>query len=191
MKDWKITKGNLESGNVRFDVNINIPHHPIVEVKNLNSFQNIRDAIEYEIMYQSLSLKEMNHSSLNSSNLLQSQSPLSPSPSSKDCSINKGKETKRWDERTRRTISMRKKEKEYFWIREWDIPEQIITEERIQRIQKEMSLTRPPTDDELEELSLETSLDLKKIKELKNANLLSLFKELFKKINNPTLVYNW
>jgi aspartyl-tRNA(Asn)/glutamyl-tRNA(Gln) amidotransferase subunit B len=55
-----VTNGNLEEGNMRCDVNINLTvweggtayHTPISEIKNLNSFRSIRDACEYETARQ-------------------------------------------------------------------------------------------------------------------------------------------
>ena len=56
----KVTKGNLEEGNMRCDANINLNvwengtlyHTPISEIKNLNSFRAIRDACTYEAKRQ-------------------------------------------------------------------------------------------------------------------------------------------
>ena len=56
----KVTKGNLEEGNMRCDANINLNvwedgklyHTPISEIKNLNSFKAIREACAYEAQRQ-------------------------------------------------------------------------------------------------------------------------------------------
>jgi len=56
----KVTKGNLEEGNMRCDANINLNvwengklyHTPISEIKNLNSFRSIKDACTYEAARQ-------------------------------------------------------------------------------------------------------------------------------------------
>lgn len=56
----KVTKGNLEEGNMRCDANINLNvwkdgklwHTPISEIKNLNSFKAIKDACAYEAARQ-------------------------------------------------------------------------------------------------------------------------------------------
>ena len=56
----KVTKGNLEEGNMRCDANINLNvwengtlyHTPISEIKNLNSFRAIKDACTYEVKRQ-------------------------------------------------------------------------------------------------------------------------------------------
>lgn len=56
----KVTKGNLEEGNMRCDANVNLTvwengkkfHTPISEIKNLNSFRAIKDACSYEIKRQ-------------------------------------------------------------------------------------------------------------------------------------------
>ena len=56
----KVTNGNLEEGNMRCDANINLNvwedgklyHTPISEIKNLNSFQKIKDACAYEAQRQ-------------------------------------------------------------------------------------------------------------------------------------------
>lgn len=55
-----VTNGNLEEGNMRCDANINLNvwedgklyHTPISEIKNLNSFQKIKDACAYEAKRQ-------------------------------------------------------------------------------------------------------------------------------------------
>ncbi len=55
-----VTNGNLEEGNMRCDANINLNvwedgklyHTPISEIKNLNSFQKIKDACSYEAKRQ-------------------------------------------------------------------------------------------------------------------------------------------
>ena len=56
----KVTKGNLEEGNMRCDCNINLNvwengveyHTPISEIKNLNSFRSIKEACAYETKRQ-------------------------------------------------------------------------------------------------------------------------------------------
>ena len=56
----KVTKGNLEEGNMRCDANINLNvwedgklyHTPISEIKNLNSFRAIKEACAYEAQRQ-------------------------------------------------------------------------------------------------------------------------------------------
>ena len=56
----KVTRGNLEEGNMRCDANINLNvwengtlyHTPISEIKNLNSFRAIKDACTYEAKRQ-------------------------------------------------------------------------------------------------------------------------------------------
>ena len=56
----KVTRGNLEEGNMRCDANINLNvweegnlyHTPISEIKNLNSFKAIREACAYEARRQ-------------------------------------------------------------------------------------------------------------------------------------------
>ncbi|MBQ0003944.1 MAG: Asp-tRNA(Asn)/Glu-tRNA(Gln) amidotransferase subunit GatB [Treponema sp.] len=56
----KVTKGNLEEGNMRCDANINLNvwedgklyHTPISEIKNLNSFRSIKEACAYEAKRQ-------------------------------------------------------------------------------------------------------------------------------------------
>ncbi|MDE5899149.1 MAG: Asp-tRNA(Asn)/Glu-tRNA(Gln) amidotransferase subunit GatB [Treponemataceae bacterium] len=56
----KVTKGNLEEGNMRCDANINLTvwedgtewHTPISEIKNLNSFRAVKDACTYEAARQ-------------------------------------------------------------------------------------------------------------------------------------------
>jgi aspartyl-tRNA(Asn)/glutamyl-tRNA(Gln) amidotransferase subunit B len=84
-----INDGNLQEGSLRCDVNISI--RPLgtekfgtkIEIKNMNSFNAIQRAIEYEIERQTQALR-------NGEPLYQ--------------------ETRLWDEVNQRTISMRKKE---------------------------------------------------------------------------------
>ena len=53
----KACDGRMELGHLRVDVNVNIQREgrrtPRIEVKNLNSLQQVRDSIEYEIQRQS------------------------------------------------------------------------------------------------------------------------------------------
>jgi aspartyl-tRNA(Asn)/glutamyl-tRNA(Gln) amidotransferase subunit B len=49
----RVCDGNLEEGSLRCDANISIRGGERVELKNLNSFRNVRRALDYEIQRQS------------------------------------------------------------------------------------------------------------------------------------------
>ncbi len=84
-----VCNGNMQEGSMRFDLNISI--RPVgeqkfgtkVEIKNLNSFNSLQRAVEYELVRQTTALE-------NGERLAQ--------------------ETRLWDEASQRTISMRSKE---------------------------------------------------------------------------------
>ncbi len=112
-----VSKANMEKGHLRCDANISLAAKNSkelgqkVEIKNLNSFRSVQKALEYEEKRQA--------------NLL-----------------NKGnkiiQETRGWDEVKLFTISQRTKEEapDYRYFPEPDIPEIIISDERIKQIKK-------------------------------------------------------
>ncbi|MBR7064608.1 MAG: Asp-tRNA(Asn)/Glu-tRNA(Gln) amidotransferase subunit GatB [Treponema sp.] len=116
----KVTKGNLEEGNMRCDANINLNiwengtlyHTPISEIKNLNSFRAVRDACAYEVTRQ---LKEF-------------ETDRKP--------FNAGfKVTMGWDEAKGETVVQRTKNSfvDYRFVVEPDIKPFAVSEELIER----------------------------------------------------------
>lgn len=84
-----VSDARMEEGSMRCDINISLKEKGSdvfgtkVEIKNLNSIANIKEAIEYEIERQTKAL---------------------------DCGEMIAQETRRFDEKTMTTVSMRKKE---------------------------------------------------------------------------------
>lgn len=124
--------GNLEAGHLRFDVNVSVtgsmapkgagPLGTRVEIKNLNSFAALAQAIDAEAERQ---IQQLSHGLL-----------VTPH------------ETRGFDVNKRETFLLRTKEgpTDYRFIREYDIPEINVEQELIDRIRKEM----PPTLDQIE-----------------------------------------
>jgi aspartyl-tRNA(Asn)/glutamyl-tRNA(Gln) amidotransferase subunit B len=109
---------DMEKGMMRFDLNISL--RPVgqkefgtkVEIKNLNSFQSLEKAIEFEIQRQTKALEEGQTIS---------------------------QETRGWDEATQKTVSQRSKEEaqDYRYFPEPDLPPLISEEETVKLLQKE------------------------------------------------------
>jgi aspartyl-tRNA(Asn)/glutamyl-tRNA(Gln) amidotransferase subunit B len=132
---YGVCDGNLELGQMRFDANISIQvsgedvkdirfkdwgeikFTPIVEIKNLNSFGNLQDALDYEIKRQIEKYKETNETYAAGA-----------------------KETRGWNDAKRETYTQRKKEEanEYRFLPEPDIPTVIITKEQRENIAQQM-----------------------------------------------------
>lgn len=114
-----ISDADTRKGQIRCDVNVNLQDDegnfitPKVEIKNVNSLANIKDAILYEEKRQTKAYEEGN-----SAELIQ--------------------ETRRWDENLCKTVHMRSKEDaiDYKYFVDPNIPPYVITDEYIQSIAK-------------------------------------------------------
>lgn len=114
-----ISNGNMEEGSLRCDANISVKKKTDcrlgtkVEVKNMNSITNVRDAIAYEIKRQTT--------------LLQNNQSIK-------------QQTRAFDAVKNITIPMRDKEEssDYRYLPEPDIPPLIITQKQIHKINKEL-----------------------------------------------------
>ncbi|MCK5632635.1 Asp-tRNA(Asn)/Glu-tRNA(Gln) amidotransferase subunit GatB [bacterium] len=112
-----ICSGNMEEGAFRADTNISVKKKKDkdlgtrCELKNINSFKFIGDAIEYEIQRQIELLK-------NGQNVVQ--------------------ETRLWDSKDKKTIPMRSKEEaaDYRYFQDPDLPLIEVNDEWISRIEK-------------------------------------------------------
>ncbi|GBF78985.1 Asp-tRNA(Asn)/Glu-tRNA(Gln) amidotransferase subunit GatB [Aphanothece sacrum] len=114
-----IGDGNMQEGSLRCDVNISV--RPVgqekfgtkVEIKNMNSFNAIQRAIEYEIERQIEAITN--------------DQPIY-------------QETRLWDENTQQTISMRKKEgsSDYRYFPEPDLPPLEVSQEQLEAWKKEL-----------------------------------------------------
>jgi aspartyl-tRNA(Asn)/glutamyl-tRNA(Gln) amidotransferase subunit B len=113
--------GRDEPGSLRVDANISInqqTHHGLiegtrVEIKNINSFKGVFDALNYEIVRQN--------------NILRRGGKIE-------------RETRHFDESTGATVSLRKKETEedYRYMPDPDVPPILISEDRILKIKEKL-----------------------------------------------------
>ena len=117
MVNNEISKCRMENGELRCDVNISlscnsdvIPGYK-VEIKNLNSFANVKKALKFEI--------ERQYKILSGRGILKSQ-------------------TRRWDERKKETLLMRTKEEEndYRFFNEPDLPPLVCDEDYIEKLKE-------------------------------------------------------
>lgn len=118
MKYAGVTDGDLFLGHVRFDVNISVSKDPNhlgkrAEIKNLNSFRSVENAVAYEIERQI--------------ELLEKGQPVV-------------QETRGWDESKQKTTSQRSKEEaqDYRYMPEPDIPPLELSEEWIESISQDL-----------------------------------------------------
>ncbi len=118
MKYAGVTDGDLYHGHVRFDVNISISTNPAkpgirTEVKNLNSFRSVENAVAYEVKRQTEVLGK-------GDKVIQ--------------------ETRGWDEAKQKTTSQRGKEEahDYRYMPEPDIPPTELNETFIKGIASQM-----------------------------------------------------
>jgi aspartyl-tRNA(Asn)/glutamyl-tRNA(Gln) amidotransferase subunit B len=114
-----ISEANMEQGSFRGDVNISVRRNDEkklgtrVELKNINSFKFIVQAIEYEIERQIETIK-------------------------KGKKINQ--ETRNWDTKEHKSFIMRSKEEaaDYRYVREPDLPLIVVNQEWLENIKKEI-----------------------------------------------------
>lgn len=114
----KVSNADMEKGQMRIEANVSLAEKEgklgtKVEIKNLNSFRAVEEAIEYEIQRQSEILKE-------NKKIIQ--------------------ETRGWDDLKKKTFSQREKEeaKDYRYFPEPDLPPLIISKEEILKIKTEI-----------------------------------------------------
>ncbi|MFH0898797.1 MAG: Asp-tRNA(Asn)/Glu-tRNA(Gln) amidotransferase subunit GatB [bacterium] len=165
-----ISDGNMEEGSFRADVNVSVKKKTDeslgtrVELKNINSFRFIGQAIDFEI--------ERQIKSIESGQTIESQTLL-------------------WDSKENKTSVMRTKEKstDYRYFPEPDIPPLVIEQAWIETIRKQVpelpaeKLHRFHTEYGLSSYEAQTLIDDK--------NLAHFFEETAKKSNNPKLSANW
>jgi len=115
------SNGNMAEGSMRCDVNVSVRRKGAtefgtkVEIKNMNSFNAMQRAIDYEYIRQCQLIEDNNESEI-------------------------VQETRLWDENTQSTASMRRKEglADYRYFPEPDIPDLHISEEFIQSIKESL-----------------------------------------------------
>ena len=165
-----VSDARTELGQMRVDVNISLAEEGSktlgtkVEIKNVGSFANVKEAIDYEIERQTEILK-------NGGKLIQ--------------------ETRRFDEKTRTTIHMREKIEavDYKYFREPNIPPFLITE----NLKEEIKNTIPVLQfDRLkkyyEEYNLPEIDAVTIVKEMDNANY---YESIVANGANPISAANW
>lgn len=116
-----ISEGDTKKGQIRCDVNVSIMDPDAtefgtrVEIKNINSFGGVRDAINYEIARQSKLKSEGRYDEVE-------------------------QETRRWDEESQSTIRMRSKVDaiDYKYFVDPNIPKYKISKEWLEEIRKEI-----------------------------------------------------
>ncbi len=135
MKYAGVTLGDLQHGNMRFDINISVAKKGAewgkrAEVKNLNSFRAVERSVQYEVARQ-VELLEKGESVK--------------------------QETRGWDEAKQRTTAQRSKEEsmDYRYFPEPDIPPVVLTDEEIQAIHADMPHLPPHIRRELERFGID------------------------------------
>ncbi|MEK7561604.1 MAG: Asp-tRNA(Asn)/Glu-tRNA(Gln) amidotransferase subunit GatB [Patescibacteria group bacterium] len=138
MKYAGVTDGDMYHGHVRFDVNVSISQDPKefgirAEVKNLNSFRSVENAVAYEIKRQTELLE-------------------------KGASV--VQETRGWDEATQKTTSQRDKEEahDYRYMPEPDIPPIELDDKYIEQIEKQMPELPPMIRQKLANIKIESKV---------------------------------
>jgi aspartyl-tRNA(Asn)/glutamyl-tRNA(Gln) amidotransferase subunit B len=137
MRYADVTDGDLYHGHVRFDVNVSLGRNgqkgTRSEVKNLNSFRSVENAVAYEIKRQT--------------DLLDKGHPVA-------------QETRGWDEAKQKSVSQRGKEEaeDYRFMPEPDIPPLELEAELLDKIKLQMPQLPKAIRQQLNELRLESEV---------------------------------
>jgi aspartyl-tRNA(Asn)/glutamyl-tRNA(Gln) amidotransferase subunit B len=158
MKYADVSEVDLYHGNMRFDVNVSVSKEEgklgkRAEVKNLNSFRSVENAVKFEIDRQ-IGLLEKGEEVI--------------------------QETRGWDDDKQKTTSQRGKEEahDYRYMPEPDIPPIELTEEWIENIR----LSMPKLPPEIREILNKLSISLKVVEDIINVpSTASLVMRVFEK----------
>ncbi len=138
MKYANVSDVDLYHGNMRFDVNVSVSktHDKFgkrTEIKNLNSFRSVENAVAYEINRQ-IEIYEKGQEVT--------------------------QETRGWDDAKQKTISQRGKEEahDYRYMPEPDIPPVVLSEEQIEDIKAQMPLLPNQIRETLNKLSIDSKV---------------------------------
>jgi aspartyl-tRNA(Asn)/glutamyl-tRNA(Gln) amidotransferase subunit B len=137
MKYAGVSDVDLYHGNMRFDVNISVSKSDQkgirTEIKNLNSFRNVENAVAYEISRQI--------------EVLESGQEIT-------------QETRGWDEAKQKTTSQRGKEEahDYRYFQDPDIPPLELSEEFIADVKQDLPALPPEIRKKLNQLSISASV---------------------------------
>lgn len=165
-----ISNANMEEGSFRADVNISVKKKADkelgtrAELKNINSFKFITQAIDYEIIRQ-IELLESNKKVL--------------------------QETRLWDTKNHKTVFMRSKEEaaDYRYLREPDLPLIIVHDEWINEIKESMpELPRTISKRFQNDYNL-SSYEAENL--ITDVTISNFFENTVKVCNNPKQVCNW
>jgi aspartyl-tRNA(Asn)/glutamyl-tRNA(Gln) amidotransferase subunit B len=166
-----ISEADTKKGQIRCDVNINLKDEngnyitPKVEIKNINSFAYVAEAIKYEVTRQIKAYEN------NSDELVQ--------------------ETRRYDDDSKTTISMRKKEDsvDYKYFVEPNIPRIKLEKSYLEEIAKEIPVL---PNERLIKYIKEYNLSENEAKILvKDINLSNYFDSCINLGINPKTAFNW
>ena len=165
-----ISSGNMEEGKLRCDVNISLKSKNEnissnrVEIKNINSIRNVKNAIEYEILRQSDILDKNDTVRL---------------------------ETRMFVPENNTTKFMRLKESssDYHYIREFNIPPILISEEEIQNIKNDLPIL--PREYKKKLMTEYRLSDYVSNIFIENLDLLYYFEDLSKILKNYNVLANW
>ena len=168
--DIDISHGKLELGNLRFDANISVAKKNVkelgikVEIKNMNSLRSLERAIQYEIDRQSILLEK-------NKKIVQ--------------------ETRHWDEKLEKTISMRTKEgsADYRYFSDPDIPNMNLTKDFIDNAIK--NIPELPKDRRERYTSLGLSLEEASHVVKSEKWIRQLFEDVQKTVSNIRSAYLW
>lgn len=163
-----ISTGDMEKGSLRCDANISIQTQEGIlgtrtEIKNVNSFFSLEKALEYEIERQIEILK-------NGGEIIQ--------------------ETRHWDEKNQRTVSLRGKEEaeDYRYFPEPDLPPLIVTVEMKEKIKREI----PELPQKRRERYLQLDLSQNDVEIIVSEKELSdFFDKALELYGNPKNLVNW
>ncbi len=164
-----ISDAKMEEGSLRADINVSVAPYGAsklgtkVEIKNVNSFNNVMKAIDYEIDRQTKLLL--------SNNLVEQQ-------------------TRRWDDTTKSTVFMRGKSnvEEYYYFAEPNIINIRLDDQFVNDAIKNINKTPAIINDELKNLKINGPL-IEQL--LDDYNLYKIFDVVVKKTNNPNQAITW
>ncbi len=168
MKYADVSDCDLYLGHMRFDINVSLSSKPgklgtRAEIKNLNSFRSVENAVAYEIKRQTELLKK-------GQEVIQ--------------------ETRGWDETKQKTTSQRGKEEahDYRYMPEPDIPPVELTDEFIE----EVKANTPESPAELRSDLKHSGLNEEQIESvLDNYDIATAFRSAIKQSDNPAALRLW
>jgi len=166
----RVCDGNMEEGSLRCDANISLrprgqtEYGTKVEIKNMNSFRNVRDALEHEIKRQTRAL---------------------------DTNERIVQETRLWDPDRMVTVSMRSKEfaHDYRYFPEPDLPPLDVQAHWIQAVRATLPELPPAKRQRFAKVYLLNAHDADVVTQ--SQGVANYFEEAAKESSNPKAIVNW